>query len=444
MADWELSQLAVQASPAASTDYQPLLDTTDHSTPPAGAGGSDKRATIASVVNSVTDFAPSGLTGAVAVSRYVGATASGAPVSGTFAVGDFVVDQSGTIWLCTTAGSPGTWVALVSTTGTQTVGGAKTFTANLVVQVPSSYANGIFSGPGDGAQYSNFNLADDVLPLDQNPGGHYWAFSHRADAPAHRLVIFNYNGAGHYTNAFQITEAGAVSTLNNVLDDSGGNATLAGTLNLAAGTATLAPLKLASGTLLTAAAAGAAEFDGTAFYLTAAASSRQVVDAEQFTCLSSSYTLANSTSAQKLFNASANGALTVQGSTTYYFECEFDITGLSASAHTVSFGLGGTATYTSVKYVADRLDSSTAFSTAQAWTKQVVTTAAATALTAAGVTTTGFAAMIRGYVRVNAGGTLIPQVTQGTASAAAVVSANSWARLTAVGSSAVASVGDWS
>ena len=50
------------------------------------------------------------LTGATAATRYVGGTASGAPGSGTFAVGDFVVDQTGTIWICTAAGTPGTWV----------------------------------------------------------------------------------------------------------------------------------------------------------------------------------------------------------------------------------------------------------------------------------------------------------------------------------------------
>jgi hypothetical protein len=213
---------------------------------------------------------------------------------------------------------------------------------------------------------------------------------------------------------------------------------------LPAGTAAAAPLNFQSGTLQTSAAAGAAEYDGTALYFTAAASSRQVVDAEQFTCLSGSYTLANSTSAQKLFNVAANGALNVQAATSYFFEAEFDITGLSASAHTISFGFGGTATVTSIKYVADRLDSSTAFTTAQAWTKQTVTSAAATALTAAGVTTTGFAAQLRGIIRINAAGTLIPQVTQGTASAAAVVSANSWIRFTPVGSSTVTNVGNWS
>ena len=50
-----------------------------------------------------------GLTGATAASRYVGATASGAPATGTFAAGDFVVDQSGALWVCVSGGTPGTW-----------------------------------------------------------------------------------------------------------------------------------------------------------------------------------------------------------------------------------------------------------------------------------------------------------------------------------------------
>ena len=63
------------------------------------------------------DFAPSGLTGATAVSRYVGATTSGAPASGTFNKGDYVIDQTATIWICTTAGSPGTWTQISSSGG---------------------------------------------------------------------------------------------------------------------------------------------------------------------------------------------------------------------------------------------------------------------------------------------------------------------------------------
>ena len=55
---------------------------------------------------------PLGLAGATAATRYVGATTSGAPVSGTFAVGDFIIDQSGSGWICTVAGSPGTWTQI--------------------------------------------------------------------------------------------------------------------------------------------------------------------------------------------------------------------------------------------------------------------------------------------------------------------------------------------
>lgn len=53
-----------------------------------------------------------GTTGAAQASRYAGATASGAPATGTFAKGDFIVSRDGNIYVCTTAGTPGTWVPL--------------------------------------------------------------------------------------------------------------------------------------------------------------------------------------------------------------------------------------------------------------------------------------------------------------------------------------------
>lgn len=68
-----------------------------------------------------TALAAQGLTGATAASRYAGATASGAPASGTFAVGDFVIDQTGKVWICVTAGSPGTWANAGSSSGVSSV-----------------------------------------------------------------------------------------------------------------------------------------------------------------------------------------------------------------------------------------------------------------------------------------------------------------------------------
>ena len=60
--------------------------------------------------STASDFKSTGLTGATSGARFVGATTSGAPASGTFVAGDFVVDLTGKMWVCTVAGTPGTWV----------------------------------------------------------------------------------------------------------------------------------------------------------------------------------------------------------------------------------------------------------------------------------------------------------------------------------------------
>jgi hypothetical protein len=57
-----------------------------------------------------TALIPSGLSGATTAVRYVGGTATGAPGSGTFVTGDFVNTQDGHVFVCTSGGSPGTWV----------------------------------------------------------------------------------------------------------------------------------------------------------------------------------------------------------------------------------------------------------------------------------------------------------------------------------------------
>jgi trimeric autotransporter adhesin len=80
--------------------------------PAAGGTMSGPIAMGGNAVTGMSDLAPSGLTGAVAASRYVGAVASGAPAAGTFAVGDFTIDQTGTAWVCTVAGTPGTWAQI--------------------------------------------------------------------------------------------------------------------------------------------------------------------------------------------------------------------------------------------------------------------------------------------------------------------------------------------
>lgn len=80
---------------------------------PAGGVGrvaSDGTATVPSGISPGAGAGmPLGLTGATAATRYAGGTTSGAPVTGTFQTGDFVIAQDGAVWICTAAGSPGTW-----------------------------------------------------------------------------------------------------------------------------------------------------------------------------------------------------------------------------------------------------------------------------------------------------------------------------------------------
>lgn len=78
--------------------------------------------------------AAKGLTGATAAARFVGGTTSGAPTTGTFAVRDFAVDANGDIWVCTAAGSPGTWRRASVT--------AQTVTLAVGEPVPAGTASG--------------------------------------------------------------------------------------------------------------------------------------------------------------------------------------------------------------------------------------------------------------------------------------------------------------
>ena len=92
-----------------------------------------------------------GLPGAVAATRYVGATVSGYPVSGSFLKGDYIVDQTGSIYICTTSGSPGTWaqtgaVFTGGTIGNTTVTGTLTVTSGVTTSGMTNSGNTVLSG----------------------------------------------------------------------------------------------------------------------------------------------------------------------------------------------------------------------------------------------------------------------------------------------------------
>jgi hypothetical protein len=77
-----------------------------------------------------------GLPGATAASRYVGATVSAPPTSGTFATGDLVTLQSGAVAVCVAGGSPGTWVQIGQGSQTAHLTATQTTTSTTLLNVP--------------------------------------------------------------------------------------------------------------------------------------------------------------------------------------------------------------------------------------------------------------------------------------------------------------------
>jgi hypothetical protein len=147
--------------------------------------------------------------------------------------------------------------------------------------------------------------------------------------------------------------------------------------------------------------------------------------------LTATYTGSSQTALQKLFNTPSNGSFTAVAGITYEFECQFSLSSMSGSSGTFSFGFLGTATFTSLFYIAmTRKSAATVISS---------TVATITAITASDTTTTGIA-YIRGTLRVNAAGTIIPAFGLGVA-AAAVVGVNSFFKIWPIGTNTFTSKG---
>ena len=254
-----------------------------------------------------------------------------------------------------------------------------------------------------------------------------------------------------------VTTAGLVLATGNI---TGGNITTAGTVSTTGnvtgvnvnafvrptiGTGTLSPILLTAGTNLITPAAGAVEYDGVVFYATPAANQRGIIATEQFIVLSSNYTGTDVATAQQVFNSSANGAVTLAASTTYFIEGAYYITrAAGTTSHTLStvFALGGTLT--SIAYTADT--TSTTGNTLGAVSRIYATGASAAVVTAASISATeNITVIIRGIVRTNAAGTFCPQIQYSAAPGGVpTILANSYFKLTPMGNSTVTTVGNWS
>ena len=223
------------------------------------------------------------------------------------------------------------------------------------------------------------------------------------------------------------------------------NIALTGLKNMtfAAGTNTVAPVVMTSGTNLTTASAGSHEFDGTCFYLNAAASSRQVADTEQVaTVQGSAVALSNSsTSPQNIF-ASANDVLQLAASTTYMFECYLNV-GTGATSHTTALGFVASSAFTKIDYWAELWSTTSGTISTTAPSVLDVAVSTATVLNATSTATTTII-RARGVIRTNAASTVTPQITFSVGpTGTCQTNIDSFFRIWPIGSNVVAAVGNW-
>lgn len=137
----------------------------------------------------------------------------------------------------------------------------------------------------------------------------------------------------------------------------------------------------------------------------------------------------------------ANDTLTVEASTSYFFDAVIRITN-GTTAHTDSFGFGGTATFTSVGYLS-MVSKQAAGILQNTTTRGHITSGAMSVLNAAAVQA-GVIAEFSGIIRINGAGTIIPQWQFSVdPTGTCQVEPNSFIRLVKIGSDTVASQGAW-
>ena len=229
------------------------------------------------------------------------------------------------------------------------------------------------------------------------------------------------------------------STTGKLIQNSGVTLNDNGEMILVAGGVADAPLKFTAGTNLSAAEAGAVEFDGKVFYLTPVA--RGVAMANMFAIVpAGGFALSTAAGVQSCFPA-ATDVWTLAASTTYHFRGMYTIQKATNSITVaLAFALGGGASVTSIRYVAQaHLGADNATQTTG--NRTVITQVASTVVTAAG--TANAVIIFEGIIRMNAGGTVTPQINfSGTAAGTPTMLAGSYIMFSPLGTDTVASVGN--
>lgn len=168
--------------------------------------------------------------------------------------------------------------------------------------------------------------------------------------------------------------------------------------------------------------------------------------------LTADFTLTDSNTAQKAFNSPASGQITLPASQSFEFDALYMISNTGTTSHTWSTLFAGTATVTSLDYAVHAYTGVTSAATLTAVSGAFQATGAgslpttALVVTAASTSATEFVQLrLRGIVRINAAGTLIPQIKLSAASTGTEkMLRNSFFRMSPFGSDTAASLGNWS
>ena len=217
---------------------------------------------------------------------------------------------------------------------------------------------------------------------------------------------------------------------------------------IAAGTTAIAPILLTAGTDLTNAAAGAVEYDGKVLHFTPNTSNRAVSKSVHYGNLAAAQTGQNVNTVQPWLVGApfTAGNITLPAGTLYKFEGELILSRTAGTtSHTTGILFGGTATITSIAYTTDVNTNNTSLATLAAATTNRVGVATLNTLTAANTSATEqIQIRVKGTVRINAGGTFIPQFQYSAAPGGApTIGIGTFFELIPLGANTDVSAGNW-
>ena len=200
---------------------------------------------------------------------------------------------------------------------------------------------------------------------------------------------------------------------------------------LPAGGTSIAPLVMTSGTNLSSAASGAVEYDGKVFYSTPVASARGLSPSTMFAIVEAGdFALATTAGVQSAFPATKD-VWTLAASTAYFVEGQYRIThSVTACTVAIAFAAAGGLTITSMGLSvqsAVMADNGTATASNTSYGVQLASTVVTISSTA------NFLIIFQGIIRVNAGGTLTPQVNWSANTTGPAMKVDSYIKFTPYG-----------